>query len=382
MRYPVILILIFFVLTISLPLNGLPLPSEKEKKFDAYLNEFRNSIKFSSMINPSSDSAKREKKKFFDFRVQGRRYEPQFEYTRLSSKAVKNYRLINQEKLKNTIYSDLLTESFEINKLKMFLIQMRGRPAIFTLFGSRLYPLPSRKEIARAENFLASIKEKSISQKNFGSQKMKAILTKALEEKDLKHWQVIISNQMSANASVLPGSRKIKVRESAKFDELDAKRLIVHEIGVHACRAERGHKMPLKIFSTGLKGYLETEEGMAACNEFRNGIKTGLRLFALRLLAVHWASIGSFSEVFKKLIDHGATEEEAWKISQRVKRGLTDTGKKGCYPKDALYFKGFLKINSELKKDIHLWKRLMKYGKIGINHLPRLEILDHMTNLK
>lgn len=152
-------------------------------------------------------------------------------------------------------------------------------------------------------------------------------------------------------------------------------RLVEHEIGVHALRAENGHAMPLGIFRVGLEGYLETEEGMAAYREWSAGMDDGLRLFAMRVLAVDWASRLPFSSVFGKLSERGVPDDLAWAMTQRVKRGLTDTGKAGCYPKDVSYFRGYLRVKAFME-DGGSWDELMKYGKISIDHLSAMRALE------
>jgi hypothetical protein len=150
---------------------------------------------------------------------------------------------------------------------------------------------------------------------------------------------------------------------------------VEHEIGVHALRAENGHAMPLGIFRVGLEGYLETEEGMAAWREWKSGIDDGLRLFALRVLAVDWASRLPFSAVFGNLSQNGVPDDLAWSLTQRVKRGLSDTGRPGCYSKDVSYFRGYLKVKDFMAAG-GSWDELMKYGKISMEHLPAMKALE------
>jgi hypothetical protein len=102
-----------------------------------------------------------------------------------------------------------------------------------------------------------------------------------------------------------------------------------------------------------------------------------MRLFALRVLAVDWASRMSFSAVFENLIRQGVPEEPAWSLTLRAKRGLTDTGRPGCYTKDVAYFRGYLKVGKFIK-DGGSWDDLMKYGKVSIDHLPALRALEAM----
>jgi len=358
-----------------------PSPTAAELAADKLISDFSAALNFSGLINPLPASEKKEKKKFFAARKSGAAYEPHFEYSGISAKASGMAAALESIHLGKTPYSPFLIEARDQLLAKLRILRNRGG-GDFTALCSELYPRPSPDEVASA---LKELEKLGFSTPNrpteLGDHEMAGELEKALKEMKLDKWRVRISEKMSASASVSPGRRIINIKKGRRFARAEVARLVRHEIGVHAIRAENGHAMPLKIFQVGLEGYLETEEGMAAYREWSGGIDEGLRLFALRVLAVDWASRSPFSTVFKDLVQKGVPEEQAWALTQRVKRGLTDTGLPGCYTKDVAYFRGYLKV-SRFMKNGGSWDSLMKYGKVSIDHLPALRAMEEVPTTR
>lgn len=378
MKKTILLGMFFFPLLIRSAL-AFPVPSEEERQLDMLLSRFNSALNFAGLINPTAESSAEEKQKFFSMRKSGRLYEPQFRYRDLSPRAYACYMKTSQFKSGETAYSEFLDETREMLSVKLRLLYSRGKP-MFTSIGRILYPLPSKEEIKAASDLLDTCSKEKFPEKDRTDQWMADQLGKNLSDSGLVGWKVVISENMSSSASVSPGGRKVNIRKGSFFSGSDIARLTVHEIGVHAKRAENGHAMPLKIFRIGLKDYLETEEGMAAYSEYKNSITSGLRLFALRVLAVDWASRYPFSAVFQKLCDRGASEELAWQLTQRVKRGMLDTSRPGCYPKDVSYFRGYLLISRIMSEKRYSWDDLMKFGKVSVMHIKRLLELEKVKS--
>ncbi|PKM97341.1 MAG: hypothetical protein CVU79_08765 [Elusimicrobia bacterium HGW-Elusimicrobia-3] len=363
-------------LALLLPLaaGAWPVPSPAEKARDEMVSGFSRALGFSERINPLPASEKKERARFFKARRAGRTYEPQFTYSPITKKALAAARRLDEPAPAGP-YAVFLDEARLQLKAKLKILQARGAGE-FTALGAALYPLPAPEEVAAASATLKELgwtppaRPAGLSDADMAEQ-----LGRALQDRGLHNWSVRISAKMSASASVLPGSRVVKIKKGRRFAAEEVFRLVEHEIGVHARRAENGHAMPLGIFRVGLEGYLETEEGMAAWRERESGINDGLRLFALRVLAVHWASRLPFSAVFDNLSRGGVPDDLAWALTQRVKRGLTDTGRPGCYPKDVSYFRGYLKVKAFLAAG-GSWDELMKYGKVSMDHLPALRALE------
>jgi uncharacterized protein (TIGR02421 family) len=365
-------LILFFVLLIGrVSAQSLPQPTKEELKTDKILYKHRRTVAFTSRLNPLSDSQEAEKAKFFTALEQNKVYNPVFSFKTIPDK-LRNFYFADVEIPQKGFYTDILKSYLELLKTKAAII-LTSDPQEFSQLCCKLYPAPEPELILEAHKILREVKVVEY-EKILSPHDLKKILEKALLDYQLDEWKIKIYENMGARASVLPGSRKIKINGNSRFSKRDAKRLILHEIGVHAVRAQNGRKHALKIFSTGLPGYLKTEEGLAVYNEFKNGITDGLPLFALRVLGVHWALEHSFYKTFKLLRKMGADKEVAWRITVRCKRGLKYSASPGAYTKDASYLRGLLMIRKAMKKDPTIFSRLLKSGKTGIEHLKILDL--------
>ena len=177
---------------------------------------------------------------------------------------------------------------------------------------------------------------------------------------------------MSATAKVDSANKVVCIKRGERFSGQGIERLIVHELKTHAFRLENARLQKYKLFQIGFANYLETEEGIATLNEekadylLHNKIK---RNYAGRVIAVNLALEKGFADVFAEL-ERYFSEEDAWDITLRVKRGLKDTGQAGAFTKDHLYLTGNIKIKEFQKKGN---VRELYIGKIGIEHLPLLK---------
>jgi len=177
---------------------------------------------------------------------------------------------------------------------------------------------------------------------------------------------------MLARAAVRTKHKALFLKEDAKFSPTVINRLIIHEIGTHIFRAQNGLMQPYKIFSRGFPNYLMTEEGLAVVNEEVLGVLNQriLKIYAARTIAANMALRKSFNEVYHYLIKFLAPIQ-AWRITTRVKRGVSDTALPGAYTKDHLYLKGYNIVKRYLQRNGDIIK--LYYGKIGIEHIDMLK---------
>ncbi len=169
----------------------------------------------------------------------------------------------------------------------------------------------------------------------------------------------------------------IKIGKDIKRYQNNINRLIVHEIESHALqnlniRKSQNH---LRLMSKLSDSYLYSE-GLGVYNEVKTNTMTkkAFENYYYRLKAVKNSHLG-FREIYNNLIKDGLSQKHAFNISFRVKRGMLDTSRSGCHPKDAAYLLGykavlkFLEDNPEeimyYAKNPHLTKLLMKYNLLG-----------------
>ena len=166
------------------------------------------------------------------------------------------------------------------------------------------------------------------------------------------------------NRGVLNISKEYKVTRKR------AEALIQHEIGTHVVTYFNGRQQPLSIFSLGVPGYEELQEGLAVLAEYIVGGLNNdrLRIIAARVIAVQNMLLGnSFIDSFSMLVDqYNFLPETAFTIVMRVYRG-------GGLTKDALYLKGLMELITYLKdgNNVHL----LMMGKIRKDYLPIIKDL-------
>ena len=231
----------------------------------------------------------------------------------------------------------------------------------------QMYKAPDKDLVKKAKKIL-ELEPSSGSKKIPRSEAVKMIKS-SFRKLDFK-WR-LQSNDIVTSAVVNASKKLLELKKRERFSRNYVRRLIIHEIGTHALRSENGALQKFEIFRTGLAGYLETEEGLAAFHEYLSGIMSNsiLRNYAGRVIAVDSASKGDFNYTFNKLSEH-FKEKTAWKLAVRAKRGCRSTSGKGAFTRDTVYLRGFLNVKKHCEKhDIHD----LYVGKVGIRDLNLLK---------
>ncbi len=198
----------------------------------------------------------------------------------------------------------------------------------------------------------------------------------------LSHWKIKIMENTVSDIQVTK-KHIIFIRKGAKFRENRLKALLVHEIGTHVFRFENGKLQPFRILERGTAGYLQTEEGLAVWNQNKLGFDLGEKFFtpAYQIIAIHLAKKLSFQDLFHYMKDtYEVSDELAWKLCVKAKRGLRDTQEKGAFTKDALYFTGLREVEKFLEKggkveDLYI-------GKITIGDLKLIGKIEDVKPAK
>lgn len=171
-------------------------------------------------------------------------------------------------------------------------------------------------------------------------------------------------------SGVMVNRGALNISKEYRISRQRARALIQHEIGTHVVTYFNGRKQPLNIFSLGVPGYEELQEGLAVLSEYIVGglTNTRLRIIAARVLAVQHMLLGNaFTETFALLVDqYGFQPQTAFQIVMRVYRG-------GGLTKDALYLKGIMDLLQYIKDGHNIYLLLM--GKIRNDYLPIIKDL-------
>jgi hypothetical protein len=164
--------------------------------------------------------------------------------------------------------------------------------------------------------------------------------------------------------------RKIRLRPGLIMAREMIDRLLHHIVEVHLYRALNGQRQPYRAFVIGLDQFAETEEGLAVELEDRVGLLTPSvrRLYGARVVATHLATQKSFFDIFRRLVEF-FPPDDAYTLTGRCKRGLTNTAEPGGLLRDHIYLKGKKQIKNLTPPEL----RVLYTGKIAIHHIPLVQ---------
>lgn len=184
------------------------------------------------------------------------------------------------------------------------------------------------------------------------------------------------------------GTKRLTIGADVKRLEANVKRLIIHEIESHILQRKniKKQKNPLLRLRTHYNRELYSE-GMAVYNEIASGTitRSAFEAYYYRAKAVHMMK-HDFRTIFHALSPH-LGEHKAFLTTYRIKRGMSDTGKSGGYPKDALYLLGYYEVKKYIERggrvnflyltqDPELGELLLKYNLLPVSsyYEPQLGI--------
>ncbi|MDP3917187.1 MAG: DUF1704 domain-containing protein [Nanoarchaeota archaeon] len=315
-----------------------------------------------SYFNPTN--ANEQKEKLFKDNTNNPKftYLPQKDLTNIENKLL-------SLKANNSVYGQLLKKKIKEMHNLITMIKNVGKKE-FTKYSLRIYGKPSSELIKEARRIL-KIDEEEV----WNKYSKLSMNKKFMDQFNINNYKWNVrEKEMVAGAAISTKYNTLMINKGKDFSENDVKRLIVHEIGTHVTRFENAKKQKYKMFRFGFPGYLETEEGLAAYNEYRCGLLSPkiLRNYAGRVLANHMSLSSSFCSVYNDLLDY-FPKNDAWTLTLRSKRGMIDTSKPGGFTKDHLYLKGFLKVKQFAESGGDMKK--LYVGKIGIEHVPLLDYI-------
>jgi uncharacterized protein (TIGR02421 family) len=236
----------------------------------------------------------------------------------------------------------------------------------FTPFAVEIFGAPTAKDALKARRVLERLSNVKPLERSFSAKDFARLLKTRLEKLGI-FMDIELVSSMATKISVDSVSRIIHLNRNALFAPQEVKRLLVHEIDIHAVRIHNGSCFPWGIFAMGTAGYREAEEGLAVYFERRSDHLYPFqeKIYAGRCLAVYLSLSAGFAEVFEELLVY-FDEETAYTIVERVKRGLADTSRSGALTKEFHYFTGPNRVQSYLHNKGSL--KMLMGGKIAFKH--------------
>ena len=243
----------------------------------------------------------------------------------------------------------------------------------FTQFAIEIFGAPTAEDARQARRVLEKYSDVTPPERTFLAKDFARLLKVRLETLGIS-MDIKLVSSMATKISVDSVSRIIHLNQDALFAPEEVKRLLVHEIDVHAVRIHNGSFLPWGIFSMGTAGYREAEEGLAVHFERRSDHLYPFqeKIYAGRCLAVHLSLSAGFAEVFEELSVY-FDEQTAYTIVERVKRGLADTSRSGALTKEFHYFTGPERVRSYLHGKDSL--KMLMGGKIAFKHAKLIDRL-------
>src|SRR5690606_22694716 len=190
----------------------------------------------------------------------------------------------------------------EIDRM-LNMMQEREKPD-FLLSSLQLFGPVSEHELEIAKALLVAIEEQSsnteqerISLPQF--EKMaKAELAWLKEQNNEVATDIHIADDVEG---ILVSKGRLNINSNLSISKARAMPLLQHEVGTHVVTYYNGKSQPLELFSIGVPGYEELQEGLAVFAEYLMGGLTGsrMRTLAARVVAVHEMTTGKkFTETF------------------------------------------------------------------------------------
>lgn len=315
-------------------------------KADKRLSGIVKELNFYRLLTPLNK--KMQKALFFSALTEGRRYEPRYEYPKSDLSRLRK----NLKELKNSLRSGSGLEGLLSQKAEFFLKGMdliESDDARFPEVARELWGVAKEEVLSLAEKELSALKENEYKfpEEPVTPLEMKEVLTEKLEEEGLFLWRATLSDKIVPKITICSRERTIYINPDFNYSVAEVERLKVHEVEVHVFRGENGFKQPYRIFSEGFASYGVTEEGLALFAEKDKGVwrkdTRQIKLYAGRALSSDLALDKGFFDTFECLREY-FTDEIAFRLTERCKRGLCDTSKPGGVNKGFHYLEGYMKI--------------------------------------
>ncbi|MBI2634822.1 DUF1704 domain-containing protein [Candidatus Peregrinibacteria bacterium] len=339
-------------------------------EIDKQLMNIDNKIKLLFHIRPVNIAAEQEK--FLKNPVKN----PQFEYPKLKFDPLELVDSLNKIQMDDSPLGEIFAAKKREIALKIKLLESINETD-FSETSIQLFGKPTAEEIENCEMLIGKIDIKRENRRNENEENLDAEYArekfeKAFAKYNLNHWKVGIKEDLVSNC-VAGKNNRLFVKKSAKFTKERIEALIVHEIETHILTAENGKMQPYEIFNRGLANYLKTQEGLAVYNveQQQNAPFEKNHKAMAHVLAIDMALKGTFIEVFDKLLNLNFSKEQAFRSALKSKRGFMDTGRKGAFTKDYIYYYGYHEIKSFAQKGGDLKK--LYIGKLDVADLDKIK---------
>ncbi|MBD3426440.1 MAG: DUF1704 domain-containing protein [Candidatus Omnitrophica bacterium] len=351
------------------------------KRIDAAISELAREIDFYPLLTPVNRLEEQEK--FFLNLAREKEYNPRFIYKKKDFTGEKD----TLRRMRDSLREEDLLEGIFRRKIDFMLTEQELLDCGDWSFGEvakKLHGTPEEGCIEKAaailENSLQS--DYAFPEESVTPEEMAGELSEYMRGKGLE-WKVRITDKIIPKITVSGKDRTLYINSRIRYTRAEVQRLKVHEIEVHVYRGANGAVQPYRIFTEGLAGYNETEEGLAVMMEDVSGClevdTRQMKLYAGRSLSTHLCMRGSFYEAYRGL-ERYFPGYMAYRLVERAKRGISDTSLKGCLTKGSHYISGWIKLRKYVEQ--HKDLSIIYVGKVRMEDAGSLEELLRENLLK
>jgi alpha-L-glutamate ligase-like protein/uncharacterized protein (TIGR02421 family) len=271
----------------------------------------------------------------------------------------------------------LYAQKIEELMVRLDLLEARGSKD-FGFFSQKIFGRVTRNLYQSALAFLKEHEDYSLLDESalLDARESRDLFQDFLDRHKLGHWKIKIIEDSVVDVQVTKKD-VILLKKGAQFRHNRLQALLVHEIGTHVFRFENGKKQPLRIFERGTAGYLQTEEGLAIWNQNQLGLLLGDKFLtpAFLVVAIYMAQKMTFYDLYHYLKStFKISNELAWKLCVKSKRGLENTEMMTAFTKDSIYFSGLAEVERFLKKGGRMSD--LYVGKITTQDIPLVSTLE------
>lgn len=196
-------------------------------------------------------------------------------------------------------------------------------------------------------------------------------------------WKIIVDNNMPPRMGVNP-EKTFRIRDTAKFSDVDVESLIAHEICGHVQKRYNAYQTGLFLFVFGLPGKNIFDEGMAIWNTFnltRHHKPAAMFNIAFSYVVCYYCSRYDFCEAFDKLKDlvkgKDISDKRIFTQMFRSKRYTIRTDRLGYWSGDIDYFRGFKMIDSMTTEER---EKIIKWN-IGPKQYYEIDAFEKFVNV-
>ena len=231
-----------------------------------------------------------------------------------------------------------------------------------------------------------SVPNDPIYERNKTGKQIRKKIQKALDDLGFD-WKIIVDNKMPPRMGVNP-EKTFRIRETAKFSDVDVESLIAHEIKGHVQKRYNAYQTGLFLFVFGLPGKNIFDEGMAIWNTFNiieHQKPYAMFSIAMSYICSYYVSKYDFCDAFDRLKElfegKDVTDKRIFTQMLREKRATIRTDRLGYWKGDIDYFRGFKMIDTMTTKER---EKVLKWN-IGPNQYYMIDAFEKFiktNNLK